>query len=80
MMDVANQLVAWIREKAHDADAVDASTAFLACGHLNSVQLTDFIVFVEELSGRPLALDQLEPANFVNVNAVCAAFFGDRHE
>ena len=47
------------------------------CGHLNSIQLTDFILFVEELSSRPLALDQLDPDNFVNVNAVCAAFFGD---
>jgi acyl carrier protein len=77
-MDLKSQLIEWIRHHGHEASAVGADTAFLAQGHLNSIQLTDFILFVEELSGRPLALDQLDPENFVNVEAVYATFFGEQ--
>ena len=76
-MDARARLIDWIRVHGVDAETVDAATPFLAEGHLNSIQLTDFILFVEEVSGRPLLLDHLKPDNFANVDAVCAAFFGE---
>ena len=59
-------------------DEVADDTPILERRLINSLQVMDLILHVEELSGRAVEVSRLKPGVFRDVNAIFANFFGTR--
>lgn len=42
---------------------------------IGSLQIMDLLLFIEELRGRPVTVDELTPAAFASIDAICRRFF-----
>jgi len=73
------QIRAWIvsRNDRLAASDIRDDTPLLKQGLITSLQLLDFIFFIEELSGRVIAIDQIKPGSFQDLNVIMREFFGD---
>jgi hypothetical protein len=68
----------WILEKSGKLAAAQLrdDTPILEQRILTSLQLPELILFLEELSGRPLDVSQLKPGVFRDVDTICRNFLG----
>lgn len=55
-------------------DAFDDTTPLIASGHLTSLQVTDLLLFVEEMRKEPLDPASLRPGVFRNIDTIYATF------
>lgn len=70
-------LRAWIINKSTHAEAksITDDTQILEKRILNSIQVMDLILAVEQLSGRPVDPDFLKPGVFSSVNQIYKTFW-----
>jgi hypothetical protein len=61
-----------------EADDVTDQMPIFGSGILKSVHVMDLILLIEELSGRPLAIEELNPGSFKSIDAIYATFFAER--
>jgi hypothetical protein len=74
---VRESLRTWIKERAAtriDGDFSD-QTPLVASRLLTSMQVTELLLHIEELSGEPLDVGQLRPGAFRDIDAIYATFF-----
>lgn len=48
-------------------------------GILKSVQVSDLILYIEELAERPVDVDRIKPGVFSDIDSIYRNFFGDGH-
>jgi acyl carrier protein len=78
--EVRQSLREWIVKtngKIQSEDLVD-DTPIIERRIISSLQLTDFILMLEKLSGKPIDAEMLKPGAFRDINAIYRTFF-DTH-
>jgi acyl carrier protein len=75
--EIREQLRGWILEhcKEPPVQGMTDETPILEAGLLSSLQVVEFILFIESLRGDEIDLDSLEPEVLTNLDTVYAAFF-----
>lgn len=76
--EVRAQLRAWIvgRAKKPVGPGFGDETLVLQEGILNSLDVVEFVLFIESLRGEDIDPDAIEPDAFANVSAIYSRFFG----
>ena len=74
--ELRDALRLWVREHspAPLGDDFSDATPLIASGHLTSLQVTDLLLFVEELRQEPLDPASLRPGVFRDVDTIYATF------
>jgi acyl carrier protein len=75
--EIRAQLRAWIAKHAKQPlgrDFGDA-TAMLELGILSSLDIVEFVLFIESLRGEEVEPDRIQPEAFASVDSVYTAFF-----
>lgn len=74
--ELREALRAWVREHspAPVGDELSDTTPLIASGHLTSLQVTNLLLFVEELRREPLDPSSLRPGVFRDVDTIYATF------
>jgi acyl carrier protein len=75
--EVKAQLRDWIAKRAKRPVSADFSdeTPVLQTGILTSLDIVEFVLFIESLRGTDIEADAIEPEAFTNVRSVYSAFF-----
>lgn len=75
--EVRQQLRRWITKHAKTPPGSDFSdeTRILEQGILSSLDIVEFVLYIESLRGDEVDTDAIEPDAFTSVNAVYKAFF-----
>ncbi len=64
----------WIGQRA---GPVADDTPLIANRLIDSLQLLELVLYLEELTGRSVRLDQLEPGAFSDIETICRRFFDE---
>lgn len=75
--DVRQKLRDWILKHAKLAPVAGFSdqTQLLEQGILSSLDIVEFVLFIESLRGEDVDADDIEPEVFTSIDALYAAFF-----
>jgi acyl carrier protein len=67
----------WILERRPDVtpDAIDDHTPLIEARYLESVDVPELLLFVEQLSGTRIEIEALTPAAFRDIDAIQTTFF-----
>jgi acyl carrier protein len=76
-IEVRARLRDWIAKHAKKAltSEFDDETPVLELGILSSLDIVEFVLFIESLRGDEVDPDRIEPEAFTNVNSLYSAFF-----
>jgi acyl carrier protein len=76
---VKNLLRAWIAQKSGklSADELTDTTPIVEQRILSSLHVAELLVYVSELRGAPLDVEDLRPGVFRDVRTIYATFFSD---
>lgn len=76
-LEVRGKLRGWIAKHAKKALAPEFNdeTPLLEMGILSSLDIVEFMLFIENLRGDEVDPDAIEPEAFTNINTLYAAFF-----
>lgn len=71
----------WIAEGNDRASAEELAddTPLFRSGILRSVQVTDLILYIEELTGRTVEVEQIKPGVFRDIDTIYEHFFSGDH-
>ncbi|MGE3636731.1 MAG: hypothetical protein AB7P00_42910 [Sandaracinaceae bacterium] len=71
------ELKTWILEhaKSRPEGAVTDQTPILETGLLSSLDVVEFVLFIEELRGEEVDTDELEPEVFTSIDTLWEGFF-----
>lgn len=74
--DARQALRHWVRDHSPvpPGEDFDDATPLIASGHLTSLQVTDLLLFVEEMRDEPLDPDSLRPGVFRDIDTIYATF------
>jgi acyl carrier protein len=75
---IKQQLKEWIanRSKIRIADGqLTDDTRILEAGYLSSLDIVEFVLYIESLRGEEVDLDDLEPEVFESTNTMYQTFF-----
>lgn len=77
--EVRSKLREWILGRAKSAPGADFSdqTLLLEKGILSSLDIVEFVLFIESLRGADVDVDDIDPTVFASIDALYAAFFKD---
>jgi len=53
-------------------------TPIVESGLLSSLDIVEFVLYIESLTGKEIDAEELEPAAFTNTNAMYATFFAPK--
>jgi acyl carrier protein len=53
-------------------------TPIVESGLLSSLDIVEFVLYIESLTGQEIDAEELEPAAFTNTNAMYATFFAGK--
>lgn len=75
--DVRHKLRDWILKHAKTApgSAFSDQTQLLEEGILSSLDIVEFVLFIESLRGEDIDVDDIEPEVFTSIDTLHAAFF-----
>ena len=75
--NIRSQLRDWIDEhkKTSIAAALDDQTPLLETGLLSSLDIVEFVLFIEELRGDEVDTDEIEPEVFTSIDTLWDGFF-----
>lgn len=70
----------WILAATPDADpaGLTDTTPIIEERYLTSLQITDLILFIEDLRGVTVDVEELTPGTFRDIDTICRTFFGDQ--
>lgn len=79
---IRSRLREWILEhaKAVSSDELNDQTKILENGLLSSLDIVEFVLFIEELRGAEIDTDDIEPEVFTSVDTLYAGFFAHRSD
>lgn len=72
------KLRAWIvnrSKKAIRLEDLTDETPIVESGLLSSLDIVEFVLYIESLTGAEIDAEELEPAAFANTNSMYARFF-----
>jgi hypothetical protein len=75
--DIRQALRAWV-VKTHGKirpEDVQDDTPLIVRGLVSSLQIIDLLLFLEQLRGKPLTIDNLQVGVFRNINTIYQHFF-----
>lgn len=74
--DGARLILDWVRNHSRQVGdaAIDIDTPLIRNGVITSLQLTELILCIEQLRGRPVDVTRLVPGSFHSVATIAAAF------
>ena len=78
MEEIQQQLRAWLLEHSSNAVPPEQFTdelPILEVGLLNSLDIVEFVLFIEDLRGVEVDTDEIEPEVFTSINTLWDAFF-----
>jgi acyl carrier protein len=77
--EVRARLRGWIAKHARKplTPNFDDQTPVLELGILSSLDIVEFVLFIESLRGNELDPDNIQPEAFTNVSTLCSAFFAE---
>lgn len=67
----------WLAAHARIEAPIEDDTPILELRIIDSLKVLELVLLVEELTGRPVAVEQLVPSSFRDVNSICASFFSE---
>lgn len=75
--EVRSELRTWILGRAKTAPGADFSdqTQLLEKGILSSLDIVEFVLFIESLRGEDVDVDDIDPTVFTSIDTLYAAFF-----
>lgn len=75
--EVRSKLRNWILERAKTAPGADFSdqTLLLEKGILSSLDIVEFVLFIESLRGEDVDVDDIDPTVFTSIDTLYTAFF-----
>jgi acyl carrier protein len=78
--EVRDRLRGWMASRAKKGVTADFSdqTLVLEMGILSSLDIVEFVLFIESLRGEELDPDRIEASAFASVDTIYAAFFAGR--
>ena len=76
-LDVKAKLRDWIAKHAKKPFAAEFNdeTPVLELGILSSLDIVEFVLFIEDLRGGDVDADDIGPEAFTNINTLYSAFF-----
>jgi len=76
-LDIRPQLKTWLLEHASAAPPEEFTDQLpiLEVGLLNSLDIVEFVFFIEELRGEEVDTDAIEPEVFTSIDTLWEAFF-----
>lgn len=76
-IDVRGKLRSWIVGHAKSPPGADFSdqTLLLENGILSSLDIVEFVLYIESLRGTDVDVDDIDPAVFSSIDTLYAAFF-----
>lgn len=77
--EIRNRLRGWILERSGASSERLASDdrPILEEGLLSSLDIVEFILFIESLRGEEVDIEAIEPEVFTNIDTLYKAFFGN---
>lgn len=60
------------------AEEFTDDTLVIETGILSSLDIVEFVLYIESLTGKEIDAEELEPAAFANTNAMYATFFASK--
>jgi acyl carrier protein len=80
--EIISQLRDWILDRAGAASdrLTDSEMPILEEGLLSSLDIVEFILFIESLRGEEVDIENIEPEVFTNLRTLHEAFFADKTE
>ena len=73
--DLRQQIWEWISQHSKAADQVlEYDTPLIESGHLDSAGVLELVFYLEELSGREIDVDDLNPESFADINSISRNF------
>ena len=78
--EIREELRGWILDRASAAEERLSSDELpiLEEGLLSSLDIVEFILFIESLRGEEVDIESIEPEVFTNVNTLYEGFFGSK--
>lgn len=76
--EIKAKLRTWIIERSKQPDAEDeltGDTPIIDSGLLSSLDVAEFVLYIESLRGDEIDLDDLEPEAFTSMNTMYETFF-----
>jgi len=76
--EIRSQLREWIAEHSKakaTADSVTDQTPLLETGLLSSLDIVEFVLFIEELREEEVDTDDIEPEVFTSIDTLVDGFF-----
>ena len=79
--EIRDALRQWIAGASGNTDPEDLSddTPLFRSGVLKSVQVSDLILYIEELAARAVDVEQLKPGAFRDIDTIYRNFFARDH-
>lgn len=76
-LEVKGKLRDWIAKHAKKplTSEFNDETPVLELGILSSLDVVEFVLFIEDLRGGEVDADAIEPEAFTNINSLYSAFF-----
>lgn len=77
--EIKQVLKEWIakKSKACDISSLMDDTLILEKRIITSVQIMDLILYLENLTNRPVNIDQVQPGVFSSIDSIYTAFFAE---
>jgi acyl carrier protein len=73
--DMRQQIWEWISQHSKAPDqALAYDTPLIESGHLDSAGVLELVFFLEELGGREIDVDDLNPESFADINSISRNF------
>lgn len=74
---VRQALRQWVQSRAAgDAGALDDQTPLIASRLITSLEVTDLLLYIEELRAASIEVSSLRPGVFRDIDTIYATFFG----
>jgi acyl carrier protein len=75
--DIRTKLRSWILKhaKTPPGDGFSDQTKILEEGILSSLDIVEFVLFIESLRGEDIDVDDIDPQVFTSIDTLHAAFF-----
>jgi len=76
---VREALRQWVKDRVpeHTVVALDDKTPLIGSRLITSLQVTDLLLFIEELRSESIDPSSLRPGVFADIDAIYASFFAD---
>lgn len=77
--DARQALRDWILAATPDSDpaGLTDTTPIIDARYLTSLQITDLILFIEDLRGGEIDIEELTPGTFRDIDTIHRTFFGE---